>query len=94
MVRTAARAVAFEDFHVRITETLEALAPKLDQIVLALDADRFPGDAADHRGRVSGARAHVEHRVAGLIPAAWIISATMYGCEIVCPASIGSGWSP
>ena len=26
-------------------------------------------------------------------PAAWVITATMYGCEIVCPSPIGSGRS-
>ena len=32
-------------------------------------------------------------RAPGLSPAAWVITATMYGCEIVCPSPIGSGRS-
>src|SRR3954447_6169517 len=64
VLRRAPSAVAFEDFHIRKTETLEALAPKLDQIVLALDPDDLRGNAADDGCRVAGARAVLEHLIA------------------------------
>ena len=92
-VRPAGAAVAAVDVDVGEAEPRQPFARELDQARMALDRVDVRREPARHRARVARAGADLEDAVAAPICAASSISATMYGCEIVCRSSIGSGVS-
>jgi len=60
-----ARAVAFDDFDIIEAQPAQSGAGEFDQLWLALHRDHGARDAADHRRGVAGARANLEHSIAG-----------------------------
>ena len=89
----AERSVALDDPDIVVAELFHPLRGERDQLMLPLDRNDTLGDLADDRRGIARPGADLEHHVVGPISAASIIKATIYGCEIVCPASIGSGKS-
>ena len=53
-------------------------------------SDHLARDPAHHRCRIARPGADLEHPVPGATRAASIISATMYGCEMVCPERLAT----
>src|SRR5215207_5343043 len=65
LVRAAARAVTLEYPDVVVAEPRHPLPRDLDELAVPLDSDDALGDAADDRRGISGARADLQHLVAG-----------------------------
>ena len=86
-------AVAATDGHVLVAELGQPFARRRGQGFENFDAVDLLAQPGKDGRLIARADADLQRAVVGRGSASCVISATMYGCEIVWPSPIGSGWS-